>query len=479
MDLADKKPDDAKKRFDAVLAKDPKNVPALLALAGLRAREGGSTEAVAKLIGQAVAADPADPAPRLALISYYLQRKEPKLALTAAQEALIALPGQPEILDSAGKAYWAVGDTNQAHATYAKLAQLQPTSTAPLMRMAELQLSTRDSVGALASARKALAIKPNLVDAQRMVAIINLDAGKVPAALAMARDMQKQRPNESVGYLLEGDINARQKAWSEATAAYRKGLKQVGTTDLAVRVSLALYATGSDAEAQKFNASWVKEHPDDVNFQGHLADIAMVKKDFSGAEKIYKTLLEAQPNNGMLAARVSRAMYAGGSNAEAEKFTASWLKDHPNDVWFRAYLAEVALGKKDYAEAARQYKTILESEPDNVTVLNNLAWSSGQLKDPKAIEYAEKAAKLAPQSPLVLDTLGTLLVESKNTRRGVELLQKAVALAPNAPAIRLNLARALVADGQKEAAKKELAILEKLGDKNPIQADVAKLKQGL
>ena len=47
LDLADKKPDDAKKRFDDVLAKDPKNVAALLAIAELRARGGGSADEVA------------------------------------------------------------------------------------------------------------------------------------------------------------------------------------------------------------------------------------------------------------------------------------------------------------------------------------------------------------------------------------------------------------------------------------------------
>ena len=46
---------DARKRFEGVLAKDPKNVQALLAVADLRARAGGTTEEVAGLIGKVVA----------------------------------------------------------------------------------------------------------------------------------------------------------------------------------------------------------------------------------------------------------------------------------------------------------------------------------------------------------------------------------------------------------------------------------------
>src|SRR4030095_13337115 len=115
-----------------------------------------------------------------------------------------------------------------------------------------------------------------------------------------------------------------------------------------------------------------------------------------------------------------------------------------------------ALSKKDYAAAAKQYKAVLELEPGDALALNNLAWVAGELKDPKALEYAERAAKLAPGSPQVLDTLGTLQVEKGDTAQGVDSLRKAVALAPDESNIRLNLARALVKAGQKDAAKKEL-----------------------
>ena len=235
--------------------------------------------------------------------------------------------------------------------------------------------------------------------------------GKTNEALALARDVQKQRPKEAEGYILEGRIHASKKAWSEAATAYRTGLKQAGTTDLAVYLHAALGA--------------------------------------------------------------------GGKGSEADSFASTWLKDHPKDRTFRQYLAQAAIEKKDYAGAARQYKTMLEAQPDDPVVLNNLAWVSGQLKDPKAVEYAEKADKLAPNSSAILDTYGMLLVEKGETARGVEMLQRAVALAPNAGQIRLNLASALVKSGQKEAAKKELDAVVKLGGKYAGEAEAAKVVLGL
>jgi tetratricopeptide (TPR) repeat protein len=93
LDLIEKKPEEARKRFEAVLVKDPKNVQAFLALAEMRAKSGGTTEEIAALIGKAVTANPTDPAPRLRLIGLYLSKNETKSALTAAQEALAVLPG--------------------------------------------------------------------------------------------------------------------------------------------------------------------------------------------------------------------------------------------------------------------------------------------------------------------------------------------------------------------------------------------------
>jgi putative PEP-CTERM system TPR-repeat lipoprotein len=411
LDLAARKPEEAKKRFEAVLAKDPKNVSALLAIAELRAKSGGSADEVAALIGKAIAARPTEVRPRLELITLWLRANEPAKAVAAGQEALATLRDQPEILQALGRAQLAAGDTNQALESFNKLVQLQPTSPVPLLRVAEAQAVAKDKEAALRTLRKALALKPDLVDAHRAIAVLELDAGRVAQAVAVAREVQVQRPKESVGYIMEGDLHAYRRSWSDAAAAYRRGLKQLGTADLATKLHAALVA--------------------------------------------------------------------GGNAKEAEQFAASWVKDHPRQLAFRTYLAQAAMAKNDYATAAREYRNLVDIEPDNAILLNNLAFAAGQVKDPKAIEYAERAYKLAPENPAVLDTLGVLLVEAGATERGIALLQQATNLAPGIPSIRLSLAKALIRVGRNDAAKKELEALAKLGEKFKSQGDVEQLMKGL
>ena len=411
LDLADKKPDDARKRFESVIAKDPKNARALLALAELRAQGGGTTDEVAALISKAVTADPTNVTPRLVLVNFYLRAKEPKKAVAAAQDALAAIPDRAELLEAAGQAQLAAGDTNQAVATFTKLVKARPGAPEPYIHMANAQMAAKDPDGAVQSLKKALTIRPDNVGIERAIVKVTLDAGRDAEALAMARNLQKSRPKESVGYMLEGDINMSKKNWSEAASAYRIGLKSVGTTDLAVRLNAALRA--------------------------------------------------------------------GGNVAEADKLIADWMRDHPKDRDVRAYLAELAVEKRDYRAAVAHYKGMLEIRGDDALALNNLAYFSGELKDPKALEYAERARNLAPNNAAILDTYGVLLTDRGEVKRGIEMLQKAVSLAPASTGIRLNLARALIKDGQKAAAKKELEALAQLGDRFSGQAEVASLMKTL
>jgi putative PEP-CTERM system TPR-repeat lipoprotein len=423
LDMADRKPDAARQRYERVIAKDPKNVQALLALAAFRMRVAGDAGTpaapggakrpdpeVPALIGKAISAQPTNPAPRMALMGYYFSLNDVKQAVGAAQEALAALPDRPEILEHAGRIYQAAGNTYQALTIYKKLASLQPKSALPYLRIAEVQTAEKNNDEAVASLQKALALKPDLLEAQLRLIALHAQAGRSKEAISVAREVQKQRAKESTGYVFEGDVYASQNKWTEAVAAYRAGLKQVSSTDLAVRLHAAL---------------------------------------------------------------------AAGDAAEAERFAAAWLKNRPSDPTFRLYLAQAASVKKDYPGAAQQYRKLLESEPNNAIVLNNLAWIERQLDDPRALEHAEQANKIAPDQPAILDTLGVLLVEKGDHARGVQLLQKASALAPQAASIRLNLARALIKTGQKDAARRELDELDKLGDKFSGQSEVAQLRKAL
>lgn len=300
LDLALKKPEQAAKRFEAVLEKDPKNVQAMLALAELRANVNDGAGKAAELIGKAIAAAPADPAPRLALIGLRIGKKDHAAALTAAQEAMAAIPDRPEILDVAGRVFQLTGDTNQALATYGKLAALLPTAPHAYLRMAEIQVAAKNKEGARNSLAKGMALQPDSLPMQRALIMLDVDDKRIDDALAKARAIQKAHPKAAAGHAIEGDIHIIAKDWTRAAAAYRAGLKTAPSTEMAERLHATLMLGGKAADANGFADNWLKEHPGDNKFRLFLAETANKRKDYAAAAAQYRGLLARQPDNPIL-----------------------------------------------------------------------------------------------------------------------------------------------------------------------------------
>ena len=373
LDLADKKPEEAKKRFEAVLAKDPKHGQALLALAELAARTGAPKAEIATRLGNAVSANPTDLAPRMLLISFHLRNKDAKLALAAAQEAMAALPDNPTALDALGRAQLAAGEINQAIASFNKLAAMQPLSAQPHVRLADAHMAAKDKTAAAASLRRALEIKPDLQDAQRSSIMLDVDSQNIQSALTTARTMQRQDSGSAAGHVLEGDINASQKNWDSAAAAYRSGLaKQPNSAEMAIKLHSVLQAAGKSAEADKFSATWQQGHPQDAVFLVYLADAAMVRKDDAYAERTYLAAIKLQPDNAVAynnLAWVSARLKRPEAIAYAEKALAL----APTQPAFMDTLAGLLSDQGDYARALDLQARAVAAQPQNPMFRLNLA----------------------------------------------------------------------------------------------------------
>ena len=411
LDMGEQKPADARRRFESLLAINPKNSQALQALAALVAANGASKDEVAGLLSKAIEANPIEAAPRLLLIDLLLRSNDNKQALAAAQSGVAAIPNSPELLTALGRTQQVSGEVNQALVTYGKLVALQPLLPQPLLRLAEAQVAGKDFVAAEQSFRKALALQPNLFEAQRGLIVLSVEAKRYQDAIAVTRTMQRERPKEAAGYLLEGEVQAAQRDWVAAAAAYRAGLQQIPSPDLAIKLHAALGQAGKPVDA--------------------------------------------------------------------DQFAVSWLKSHPRDVAFMAYLGDTAIARRDYVSAEKRYLSALQVQPASPMVLNNLAWVSQQLRKDSALAYAESANKLAPNQPAFMDTWAMLLSAKGDHAKAVELQAKAVELQPTNEALRLNLARIYVASGDKQRARSELDTLVKLGDTRPSYAEAMALLKTL
>ena len=152
---------------------------------------------------------------------------------------------------------------------------------------------------------------------------------------------------------------------------------------------------------------------------------------------------------------------AGSSTAQQYAQRASALeREADKDAIFQA---EQAIIGQDWAQAAKIYDKLLKKDhPQKVMLLNNAAMVQYNLaRADQALKFAEQAFRIAPQDPMVQDTLGWVLLQTrKDKKRALELLQEAAASAPGNPEIIWHLANALAANGQKAEARELAAKLE-------------------
>lgn len=411
LDLRDKQFDAARKRFDATLKADGRNVPALLAVARIRQAAGASAGEVAKMLEEAVRANPSEASSRLALVEHHLAQKNNSAALTAAQEAVTALPDDPAVLAELARVQALSGDLNQSISSLGQVAAKRPNSVQAQMMLADVHLAAKNYDAAISALERARALAPREFAVSQRLAAAQLAAGQGPAALSTARALQKDKDMALAGLVLEGDVESAQRRWREAVAAYR----------------------------------------------------AALAKD---------------PANTPVAVKVHGALVAQEDKAGAAGFASKWMAEHAKDAGFLFHLSEVAIAQREFALAESQLNDALKLRADDPVVLNNLAWVHVQLKKPTAVELAEKANKLRPDTPAFMDTLAVALAANKQFDRAIEMQKKVIAMDKD-PGWRLGLARLYIDAGQRTQARTELDALAQMGKDFKRQEEVQKLMREL
>ncbi len=435
----------ARKSFERALAIDPNFFAAAASLAVL---------------------DLADKKPEAAKKRFEaLVAKDPKNG-----QALLALA---ELASSSG------AGKDELAALLTKAVDANPTDMAPRRMLIELYLRTRDNKQALASAQNAVSAIPSSIELLYALGRAQQFSGELNQAAATFNKLIALQPLSPVPHMRLAEVQMANKESQLARQSLRKALEIVPNHLDAQRALIQMdLAAKRYSEARKIALTVQEQRPKSSEGFVFEGDIANMQKDWAGAASAYRAGLKLGASTS-LAPKLHAVLVAAGKNAEADAFATAWTKDNPKDPGLQLYLGEQALGRKNYVTAEKHYLAALQVIPDNALLLNNLAWVTGQLGKPGAVEFAEKANKLAPNQPALMDTLATLLADRKEYAPAIELQKKAVAVQPTNPGLRLNLAKFYIKSGDKARAKAELEKLTALGDRLPSQAEVTSLLRSL
>lgn len=393
LDLQTGRPQDARDRFDRLLQADPGHALALQALAQLDEDAGRPKSEVAGLLQRAVRASPADVAIRRRLVGYHLRKGDADLALTAAQDAVAALPDEPSALESLALAQSAAGDMKQAVASFSKLVAMLPKSADAYLGLAKVHLQTDEPSKAVSAIRHAVELADGAPETLQRSAALYLLAGQPDLAAQLARQLQAKVTTQAVGLELAGDIEASRKAWASAARSYRDALKLQPVTRVARSLHQALYQADVNA-ARSFVDSWVRQHPKDVEFLFSVGGFALAARDFATAEAAYLMVLKTHPEHPFALNNLAWAMHA--------------------------------LGKPGAVERAQRANELMPDVPGLMDTWAMLLAEDGRVG--QALALQTRAVELDPGKPSLSLTLAKILVKMGDKTRARAELERLQAL---------------------------------------------------
>lgn len=367
-------------------------------------------------------------------------------AKTWLEKANSEQPNSLELTHLLALQYARMGDKQKGLVLAKKAQTLNPKVAGFVELLAQIQMSLGDKAGALDSYIKNAAMLPESPSAQFKVAATYIVMENEPAAIdALKKTLRMDSKYRDALFGLS-TLLAKKGNFDEALALCRQVQKQ----------------------DEKSPLGFVQE-----------GDILLAQKKIPLALQSYEKALKLG-KSGQLMTKIHRTLILDGKAKDADTRIIQWLKENPLDNNARMYFAMYNLTtQKNKPAGIEQLQIILKNDPNNLMVLNNLAWTLSETKDPKSLEYAEKASKLSPDNPEIMDTLGWILIDQGNTSRGLPLIQKAIAQMPDSLDVRYHLAVGLMKSGSKALAKKEFEQILASGKEFEKKEDVKTLLKQL
>lgn len=422
----------ARGRFEAAVGLDPGYAPAHINLAKLDMRSGNDEAAEVRL---------------LSLVDRGLGGNEPFIALASIAERR--------------------GNFAAAISWLGRINEASESGPGTQVQLVNLHLRAEKYEEALLMARKLEAIFPDhlsVVEAVGRAAVAARDTEMAFVKYRRMAELAWESPTEL------NRIAALQQQAGDSQGAYTTLWRAVSIepTYLPAQASLVRYdaSRGQFAKALE-RANQVRELFPELATGDLLAgDVHMQAKHYAEAVAAYELGL-AKQEDGVLLLRLYLARREVGDEGALVEMLQEWLDRHPDDAVVKRTLAGEYARLDRLDEAVTLNEQLLEELPDDPVVLNNLAWLYQETGRSDALRYAERAYELAPTQVRTIDTLGWILVQEGDVRRGLGLLRDAQARAANDASINFHVAVALSKLGRTEDARAQLeALLSEGGDES-------------
>jgi cellulose synthase operon protein C len=457
---------------------------------------------------------PKDPQVRKNYIQLLILKNRLDEATKLDNEILKSNPQDVEGLIFKAQVQLRQNDAGGAVDSLQKALHNDPDNAAAHYQLGLAFMQQRNEARAEAEWHEAVRIRPDLTDAQRALASLELRHGDVDALLQTAQQIITSEPYSAEGFILKGiadlsrqrysdaqqdaedaakrapqspaplvqlaNIQLVQKHFSEAEKLYQQALDKDPSSSEGLSGLMNTYFAEKqfDKAITAANAQIAKS-PNTANFYDLLGTALFNgKKDLPAAEAALRKAIELDKNNTDALEKLGKVQVQEGAADKALATYQQSIKDNPHEVTFYILSGELYEAKKDLDSAKAMYQQALGISPDHPLASNNLAYvilQQGGNVD-VAMGLAQTARRGMPDSPNAADTLGWAYYQKGIYDSAISQFQEALRLGekrgdPDDADLHLHLGLAYQKKNNVTLARQQLEKAVKL---SPNNADAKK-----
>lgn len=497
--------------------------PEMRSILGVSLLGAGKFALAASELEATLKRDPTQVQAGVALAGLYLKSGQSDKAIPVIDGMIKRQPDNAGLHDLLGAARAAKGDAAGARAAFDQAAKLAPTFVSPRLNLARLDIDQKaydaaqakletillaDGKNAEASLEMArlLSGRGQAEEAQRWLEKAddysgqNLAAGTQLVEFHLARSrpdlaaealkrLQAKAPEALIVLLTQAKVQiaAGDRSAARTTLTRAATLAAFDAAALVQVASLQMRAGNVKGAGYALDKA-LSEKPQHLQARALMTDVELHQGEYGKAEQRARGIIASDPKLGIGYALLGDTFRARNQlpaaiesyrrahqidqnsdsvlrlfgaleahdRAAAGALAEQWLRSRPGDGKVRRALADSQARAGNLVAARATYEALVKTAPGDFDALNNLANILVLLKDPGALAVAERALALRPDAPYVIGTTGWAAFHAGQSDRALQLLRDARLRDPNNPDTRYFLAAALAKKGRAGEAREEL-----------------------
>ena len=496
--LSEGQTEEADALMAAAAAARPDDVQPLLVLSAYRGRQGDLDGALAAA-EQAIALDPSDQKSRLRKAELLVDKgfRESNDGLINEGRAIVLEvleeePSSPDGLFVHAKIQLAEGDRDGAIKSLRSAIDGRPDWPQAHFVLGSALALKGDNSAARVELARAVELDAGLSEARRLLARVHASLGEHEYAIEQGRFYLRERPDHVESRILVAQSLVRigkiDEAYEELQAIpdehldsaslYAIGRLHMARGEFEKAHGYLVRADAAEPHSAEILASLLRidlnlrrldesvariaaaaaERPEDARIVQLQGEVALSQGDVAAAEKAFVRATELDPDDLRAYQRLAVFYRRQGRLQETIATYERAVASRPDAAQMHHFLATLYEANGDRQDAIDHYEKAIELDATLGEARNNLAYLLAEDEDTldRALDLAQEAKALMPDSPNASDTLGWVLYRRGIASAAVGYLREAEAGMdpgdPNLGIIRWHLAQAYEANGEPDKA---------------------------